>query len=235
MVQKIIKSTLLAFFFICKLTSQVVNYGDMYLMQNTPVKTFFNFQNTATGDLLQDGSLYVNANFKNEGLVRYNVAQNGTTFFSGNQTQIIEGSETSYFQNIVFDNITSTAPFHLASNINIGKNASFKNGIIDADTYNGKMIFDENAFHSNASNLSFVDGKVENLGNLQFEFPIGDEIYFRPSINNKAGDDKNIYTTQFFFKIQEPCTHIQVKIQKFSLLTKRNTGILFKTKELKKK
>lgn len=64
MVQKIIKSTLLAFFFICKLTSQVVNYGDLYVMQNTPVKTFFNFQNTATGDLLQDGSFYVNANLK---------------------------------------------------------------------------------------------------------------------------------------------------------------------------
>ncbi|MBO9586339.1 MAG: gliding motility-associated C-terminal domain-containing protein [Flavobacterium sp.] len=204
MAKKNLISIVLLIFLINKLASQTVNIGELTVAPNTQFSTLSDFENTINGDLLQDGNFYAYANFKNDGLITYTNTTNGTTFFSGKQIQLINGTQTAHFQNVVFDNISSTVPFHLATIINIGKNSAFKKGIIDAESFNGKMVFEENAFHTDASNLSFVDGKVENLGNLQFEFPIGDDLYFRPSLHEKAADIQNAYTTQYFLKNAGP-------------------------------
>lgn len=200
MIKKYIKSSILILFFISGLSAQTVNYGDLSISPSALFATVSDFNNTPGGDLLNDGNFIAYANFKNDGLVTYSNPSNGKTSFIGTQIQLIEGLEIAHFQNILFDNKSALAPFHLSTSIEIGNNAAFKNGIIDADSFNGKMIFDVNAFHSDASNLSFVDGKVENLGSLDFEFPVGDDIYFRPSYNEKGTNINNIYTTQYFFK-----------------------------------
>lgn len=199
-----LKISIILIFFIGNLRAQTVNIGDLSILNNTDFSTFFNFENTAAGDVINDGRFYVYSNFKNDGLVTFTNTENGTTIFRGTQIQLIEGSQNAHFQNIVFDNTSAITPFHLNTIINVGKNVSFKNGIVDAESFNGKMVFEENAFHSDASNLSFVDGKVENLGNLKFEFPVGDDVYFRPSIHEKAADPQNIYTTQYQFKNAGP-------------------------------
>lgn len=180
--------------------AQTVNTGVLTIEPNTDFSTLSAFENKVSGDVLHSGNLYVYADFKNDGLFTYTDLSNGKTSFLGKQMQLIEGLEIAHFQNILFDNTSALAPFHLNTAIEIGNNAAFKNGIIDAASYNGKMIFDDNAFHSDASNLSFVDGKVENLGNLEFEFPVGDDVYFRPSYNDKSANANNIYTTQYFFE-----------------------------------
>lgn len=195
-----LKISILAIFFITKLSSQTVNLGELAINANTQFATIFDFDNKPNGDLLIDGDFIAYANFNNDGLVTYSTPSNGKTFFIGQKLQLIEGLQTAHFQNILFDNKSAIVPFHLSTLIEIGNNAAFKNGIIDAASFNGKMIFDDNAFHTDASNLSFVDGKVENLGNLNFEFPIGDDVYFRPSYHDKAVDINNAYTTQYFFE-----------------------------------
>nr|WP_294783354.1 gliding motility-associated C-terminal domain-containing protein [uncultured Flavobacterium sp.] len=216
MITKNIKIIILALFFICKSVSQTVNTGDLSIAPNTQFATLYNFENKPTGDLLQDGIFYAYANFKNDGLVTYTDTANGVTNFFGQQIQLINGTEVSHFQNVVFDNVSAVDAFQLATIINIGKNSSFKNGIVDAETFNGKMVFEQNAFHTDASNLSFVDGRVENLGNLEFEFPVGDDVYFRPSMHSRAANSQNIYTTQYSFKNAGP-THPY---------TSKETGIL---------
>lgn len=200
MIKKYIKIGIIAILCLENLSAQTVNTGDLSISPNTQFSTLFDFDNKSNGDLLIDGDFIAYANFKNDGLVTYSAAGNGQTFFTGQKVQLIEGAEIAHFQNIVFDNKSASVPFHLSTLIEIGNNAAFKNGIIDAETFNGKMIFDQNAFHSDASNLSFVDGKVENIGNLDFEFPIGDDVYFRPSYHDKSADANNIYTTQYSFK-----------------------------------
>lgn len=199
-----IKIIILILFCFNDLTAQTVNIGDLSITPNTQFSTLFDFDNKPSGDVLNDGNFYAYANFKNDGMTTYSNVSNGKTFFIGQKIQLIEGLEIAHFQNILFDNKSAIAPFHLSTTIEIGNNAEFKNGIIDADSFNGKMIFDDNAFHSDASNLSFVDGKVENLGNLNFEFPVGDDVYFRPSYHDKAADTQNVYTTQYFFKNAGP-------------------------------
>jgi gliding motility-associated-like protein len=197
--QNYLKINIIAIFFVGKLSAQTVNLGDLAINPNTQFSTLFDFDNKPNGDLLIDGDFIAYANFNNDGLITYSTPSNGNTFFIGQKLQLIEGLETAHFQNVFFDNTSGIVPFHLSTSIEIGNNAAFKNGIIDASSFNGKMIFDDNAFHTDASNLSFVDGKVENLGNLNFEFPIGDDVYFRPSFHDKAADINNAYTTQYFF------------------------------------
>lgn len=190
----------LSLLFMGKIAGQTVNTGDLSVAPNTQLSTLFSFDNKSSGDVLIDGSFIAYANFNNDGLVTYSNTSTGKTFFIGTQQQLISGTEVAHFQNIVFENISGLVPFQLNTIIEIGKNAEFKKGIVDADTYNGKMIFDQNAFHTDASNLSFVDGKVENKGNLDFEFPVGDQFYFRPSYHEKGANVNNAYTTQYFLQ-----------------------------------
>jgi gliding motility-associated-like protein len=196
--------SIISMFSVDKLTAQTVNLGDLSISNNTSFVTVSNFDNKPTGDFLIDGSFIVYADFNNDGLVTYSNSSKGKTFFIGSAVQIIKGQEIPHFQNIVFDNTSALVPFDLSTSIEIGSNAQFKNGIIDAASHNSKMIFGPNAFHSDASNMSFVDGKVENLGDLDFEFPIGDNFYFRPSYHDKGTNANNIYTTQYFFENTGP-------------------------------
>lgn len=200
MIQIYIRTGIVSLFFIGSLSAQTINKGDLSIVSNTQFVTLFDFDNKATGDFLIDGDFIAYGDFNNDGLVTYSNSSNGKTFFIGNKPQLIKGTQIAHFQNVLFDNKSGLAPFYLSTSIEIGNNAAFKNGIVDASSYNGKMIFDQNAFHSDASNLSFVDGKVENKGNLDFEFPIGDDVYFRPSYHEKATNINNIYTTQYFFE-----------------------------------
>nr|WP_315221858.1 gliding motility-associated C-terminal domain-containing protein [uncultured Flavobacterium sp.] len=193
-----IKIVVLLLFLMGEVSAQTVNIGDLSIAPNTQFVTLFDFNNTATGDFLNDGNCIVYANFKNDGLTTYSNSSNGRTFFIGLQQQLIEGTQISHFQNIVFDNKTSLIPIHLATTIAIGNQAEFNTGIVDAASFNGKMIFNENAFHSNVSDLSFVDGKVEKIGSEIFEFPIGDNVFFRPSYNGTGTNSSNAYTTQYF-------------------------------------
>ncbi|KAF2516240.1 gliding motility-associated C-terminal domain-containing protein [Flavobacterium zhairuonense] len=194
-----IKLGILLLFFISKIASQTVNIGELSIASSTAFSTVSDFVNETSGDVLIDGNFYAYSNFKNNGLVTYDDNSAGKTFFTGTRVQLIEGSEIPHFQNVEFDNKSVLVPFSLMTSINIGSNVTFKNGIIDADSFNTKMIFEQNAFHTDASNLSFVDGQVENIGNLNFEFPIGDNYYFRPTYHDKSTSLNNVYTTQYFF------------------------------------
>lgn len=185
--------------FSTKFSAQTVNIGELSIAPNTLVATLFDFENKPSGDFLNDGNFYVYSNFKNDGLVTFTDSADGKTFFIGQKIQSIEGLETAHFQNTEFNNLSDKTPFQLKTSIMINKMAAFKNGIVDGASYNGKMIFDQNGFHSDASNLSFVDGQVENIGNLDFEFPVGDNFYFRPTYHDKASNVSNVYTTQYFF------------------------------------
>jgi gliding motility-associated-like protein len=190
-----------AFVFFCtgQLFAQTVNVGELSIAPNSQFSTVFDFDNKVNGDVLNDGNLYVYANFKNDGLFTFTDSNSGKTFFIGNKPQVINGDAISGFQNIEFQNSSGTVPFQLTTTIEINKLAAFKTGIINGSNNIGKIVFNENATYSDASNLSFVDGRVEKKGTQKFEFPIGDDVYFRPSISD-GNNSNNSYTTEYFFE-----------------------------------
>lgn len=180
--------------------AQTVNIGELVILPNTQFSTVFDFENKPQGDFLNDGNFYAYANFKNDGLTTYSDLSNGFLFFIGNKQQLIGGEAISGFQNVEFNNASDKKPFHLETIIAVNKEAVFKNGIVDCSNGIGKIIFNENAFHSETSNLSFVDGRVEKIGSEKFEFPVGDDVYYRPSLNEVNKEANGIYTTEYFFE-----------------------------------
>ena len=197
---KSVLSVIMIFLLSQKGQAQFVNEGALKVVDNTILSMYMNCDNKVSGNFINDGQVHVFENYNNDGVVSYSEKSLGTIFFAGEQEQVITGSQVADFQNIVFNNLTSLAPFKLKTTISVGNNSDFKYGIINAADYNGKFIFNENASHSEARDQSFVDGMVQKKGTNEFQFPVGDEYFFRPSYHAANSSLQNTYTTQYFNK-----------------------------------
>lgn len=187
------------------LQAQLLNPDQIKVASGTLVSVHFDFNNTATGEFINDGQVHIFNHWTNDGKVGFTPSQQGTTYFTGHEEQIIDGeipstSVYSRFKNVMFNNTYASTPFLLATDISVSGNANFQKGIIDADSYNGKVIFESNAAHTNTSNNSFVDGRVTKIGTAAFEYPVGDANYYRPSIHENSGDNSDIYTSHYFLQ-----------------------------------
>lgn len=183
-----------------KTNAQFINKGDLKISDKTILSVYMDCDNESYGDFVNDGYLHVFNNWNNDGKVSFTQEMSGKTFFVGSQQQQISGSTVAAFQNIVFDNLTSLVPFDLKTTIEVATNTDFQNGIVNAGDYDGKLIFNENASHSNVGNQSFIDGMVQKRGSEMFEFPVGNQLYFRPSYGAATSSEKNSFTTQYFYQ-----------------------------------
>lgn len=188
---------------------QFSNYGAFQIKNNTILWIDMDYENFPKGEFVNDGLVYALRNFQNDGIVSYTDSKStGQTTFGGSQIQRIFGSQISDFQKVVFASESSDLiPFQLETSISVGDNSDFLLGIINADQYKSKMIFKAGAFHKNASDLSFVDGMVEKTGREEFQFPVGNDLYFRPSYHASAGSS-GVYTTQYFYKDSNTSDHL---------------------------
>lgn len=183
--------------------AQFSNVGEVIINNGTILSVYEDYDNNASGTFTNDGLVYIFKNWNNNGIVDFtNIASRGTTFFNGADGQFIEGDRQSNFQNIQFDNSFENAPFYLGTKISVNNIAEFKNGIVNGiDLPGALMIFNENASHEKTSDKSFVDGKVQKVGQKDFQFPVGSDKFFRPTIHAASSlGNENIYTTQYFHK-----------------------------------
>lgn len=196
---------MVVFYPLFSLQAQLLNPDQIMVASGTLVSIHFDFKNTATGEFINDGQVHIFNHWTNEGKVSFTPAQQGTTYFTGHEEQIIDGEIPSAFvysrfKNVTFNNTYAATPFLLAADISVSGNADFKKGIIDADSYNGKVIFESNATHTNTSNNSFVDGKVAKIGTAAFEYPVGDANYYRPSLHENSGNNADTYTSHYYLQ-----------------------------------
>ncbi|MDA6071051.1 gliding motility-associated C-terminal domain-containing protein [Flavobacterium sp. AC] len=205
-------TTIFCFLFYCSLANlqaQLLNPDQIKVAPGTIVSVYFDFKNTSGGEFINDGQVHIFNHWTNDGKVYFTPSQQGTTYFTGNEEQIIDGDLPSpavytRLKNVVFNNNSGASPFLLATDISVSGNSNFQKGIIDADSYNGKVIFESNAVHSNTSNNSFVDGRVTKLGTAAFEYPVGDANYYRPSIHANSADNLDSYTSHYFLQNSDP-------------------------------
>ncbi|KRD09180.1 hypothetical protein ASE21_15170 [Flavobacterium sp. Root901] len=200
MIKICIKATILSFFSTLGTSGQTVNVGDLAVMSNTKFSTVSDFVNKKSGNFSNDGSFLVYSNFLNDGLVTYSNSSNGKTLFIGSKKQLIDGQSLTHFQDVLFDNLSESSPFDLNNIIVIGNSVEFKRGIVNAKGLDSAIIFDQQATHSGAGDLSFVDGKTEKKGTSVFEFPVGDKNFYRPLYTGSGSDANTVLTTQYFFE-----------------------------------
>ena len=175
----------------------VVNTGVMFVSPNETLSTHFDFSNTKEGSVVNDGTVYFFRHFNNDGYFSFTKkskdAPKGTTVFSRYNeeegVQLISGNAMTEFYDVELKNKTPKMAFDLKNNIGVYGVLHFNEGIIKVDeTLNpeldlsyGMLTFHQGAQAFNTSDLSHAEGKVEKIGNENFEYPVGDQTYYRPA------------------------------------------------------
>jgi len=145
------------------------------------------FVNSATGSLINNGTVWYSHNFTNDGVVDFvnTLATNpALSQFTGTTIQHIAGAGATRFYNLLFNNQLSVDAFSLEQNISIAHQADFTKGIVKAvqttpETVMNILKFEDGATCTNASDNSYVDGFVSKVGNSAFTFPIGSGGFYR--------------------------------------------------------
>ncbi len=182
-------------------TAQTTNVGELTIMPNTQMSVVDNYNNTTTASFMNDGELWVYANFNNDGLLSYfDVANNGLTRFQGNVVQQISGSALSELNNVLFNNPSALNAFQLSGTISIANQADFDLGIVQNDGFGGAITFQNMADHINTSNDSHVDGLVYKEGDTGFNFPIGDAGFYRAAAITASNTATNVFASKYIFE-----------------------------------
>lgn len=183
-------------------SAQTVNTGELSITPGTEVGILEEFDNSITGDFVNDGELYLFDHYNNDGLVSFSKDKNfGTTFMVGKKGyQDISGSVPMEWNNAVFNNAVIQPAFRLSNEIRISGKATFQTGIVDSDNNGGSMVFEQNATHDKTSDLSHVDGIVRKNGNTEFVFPIGDGGFYRYARISSPQKMESAYSGHYFFK-----------------------------------
>jgi gliding motility-associated-like protein len=182
--------------------SQTINTGTLYIGSGTQMSSVAILDNKVSGDLVNDGELFVYSHYNNDGLV---------TFTTGNTTGItrmrgmfgyqdVSGDSPMEWNNAEFNNRKVQPAFHLSNRLSIYGKANFYQGIIDVDTYGGLVVFENGSNHVNTSNDSHVDGLVRKNGNGAFVYPIGDKSKYRFSGISAPDKVVDAFSGKYFFE-----------------------------------
>ncbi len=180
--------------------AQTVNSGELFVRPNTLFSVLHSFNNTATGSFYNDGAFYVYSHFNNDGVVDFLEPNSGETYFLGDYIQKITGSQTSYFNNVLFDNGVNTPyAFELSGAISIANEADFFQGIINNRDFGGQVAFETYGTHINASGNSFVNGLVQKEGDTAFEFPVGDQQFYRYAAISAPDGVSSVFSADYIY------------------------------------
>lgn len=192
----------------------LVNQGVIFVASNEILATRFDFINTAEGKVVNDGTVYFFRNFNNDGYYEFSglgkSKSNSKAVFSRYEgeegIQTISGNAFSKFFDIELNNSQSEVAFDLKNSIDVFGTLNFNNGIIRVDESKnpatndsyGILTFHQGALATNTSDRSHAEGKVEKIGSEPFEFPIGDQKYFRQATIG-APKDKETVVAEYRF------------------------------------
>ncbi len=197
------KVLLTIFIFPLSLFAQTTNHGKLYVSPNTVMSVVEDFDNRDSGDFMNDGDLVLYSHYNNEGLVTFNAkSPTGVTRLYGKSgVQNISGGAPMDWNNVEFYNQSSDPFFALTNQVSIFGKADFLNGIVKNDGRSDVLIFEKNATHQNAGDLSHVDGYVKKNGNqTDFMFPIGNKDYYAYCVISDASNPSNAYYGKFNFE-----------------------------------
>ncbi len=170
-------------------TNSNFNLMPVKVIGDININTGSTFTVTGTGIELQ-GNLNCNGTYTN----------NFTTsklLLSGNKVQSINGSGNISTNNFEFNKIGGNIT--LNNNVNVYGNLKLLSGIAYTNS-SAKIIIQDNATTSNASDISYINGPVQKIGDDAFTFPVGKSGNYQPvsmnaGINNLPGD---AFTAEYF-------------------------------------
>ena len=214
-------------------TSDMINQGVFFVSSEDLISVMGTFENTDSGDVINDGTTIYYQNFVNDGLygISNNITTANTLFLSEGiiyAPKLITGNGLSSFYNVEFNSSLSKMAFDLKNNIDASGIVDFQNGIVSVDsTYNpvtkvshGMFTFKKGAQAMNVDESSHVDGFVEKIGDDPFVFPIGHDEKYRPVSISGTKDKKNVFVGRYVYN---DVSFFENRINKVGALNKINT------------
>ena len=195
---KHIKYTLIVFLLIYKQGSfaQTTNTGQLIILTGTEVSIEDDFTNTSTSSLINNGEISIFKNFTNNGVLSYSIGNTTSgVHFTGTTQQIVAGSQPSVFYTLFINNSTPGSAINLTGNIHVFNLVNFNQGIVENNS--GAFIFEENSNHINTSDISYVNGIVQKIGDTTFEFPIGDGQTYKKLKISAPASTSDVFSAQY--------------------------------------
>ncbi len=179
-------------FITVKVLNDLVINGTLKIEPNAHVFVTGNMTNNGNFDL--KGNAYLVSNYLNNSALNLT---NGTLHFVSSSTSQILGTVQPNFFNLVLNKPNSL--LMLAQKTGISGNLQFITGKIQSSVTNF-LIFQDNASHSLSNDYSFVEGKVQKIGNDPFVFPIGKNNRFAPAelVVLSNTDVQDHFTAEYF-------------------------------------
>ena len=196
-------STLLLVLFVVRSNAQMTNLGQMFTSQNTDVSVLQNFVNKDTATVINNGNLYLDKDFNNNGIVTFTNDESAKTIFKGIENQKIIGDGITEFFNLKVDNNSKKTSIKLNKEIGVYGEANFQEGIIERLS-KGKAVFKPGAFHNNLNDDSYIDNKVFKEGNEAFIFPVGHnnlgEFITRYTSISAPNNSKDVFSAEYIWE-----------------------------------
>ncbi|MHC5202809.1 gliding motility-associated C-terminal domain-containing protein, partial [Myroides sp. LJL119] len=163
---------------------KMVNQGVISVADGGLMSTIYPFDNTSTGNVTQDGTVYFYHDFNNDNLYSHTSnANNSTAIFTPYEqrvgTQVISGVSISEFNHVVLNNSMPVMAFDLKNAMDVNGSVDFQDGIIQVDSLIGSLTFHQGAIGINPSDKSHAEGTVEKIGKESFQYPKGDKGLYR--------------------------------------------------------
>lgn len=164
----------------------------------TIVGNFVSQTNVTDGQIDNQSTIQVSGNWTNNNSTS-NVfsTQAGEVELNGSAAQIIDGSQTTSFNNLIVNNTSTGITCNIETKVD--GNLTLTDGIIYTSGAN-TLTIEDNATSTSGSNASFVDGPMKKIGNDNFVFPVGDGVkWARIGVDNSASANTNTeFTAQYF-------------------------------------
>lgn len=166
------------------------NASPVKVMGNVIIKAGNTFSVTGTG-------LEVQGNFISNGVYTH-ASSTSRLLFSGSIDQDVSGTGT--ISTYIFELNKPGGQTTVNNNMNVFGNLKLVSGIVYT-TPSAKIIVEDNATTTNASDISFISGPIQKKGNDAFLFPVGKGNNYQP-VGMNVGSGAQVtdaFTAEYFY------------------------------------
>jgi hypothetical protein len=198
------------------------NRGNLQIHTGATVSVFGNFTNTASAQLVNQGSLYAKRNITND-----QSSMPGTTgslILNGSVGQTLDGTQPFMTANLTTDNSNGVL---LNTNLIVSSVHTYSNGLITTSATPNYLVYEAGSSHTGSNDSRHVNGWVKKIGSTDFTFPVGNAIYLRTigiaNLSSAAEFNCNYRSnTQNIYNLAAPL--VQVDAQEYWQLDRISGG-----------
>lgn len=146
----------------------LTNSGNLRLHAGASLTGFGGFDNTSSGALVNDGTLYIKGNLSNS---QASMAPGtGTLQLNGTGIQTVGGTQPFRVFNFVSANGVGIT---LNNDLYVSGVHTFNNGVITTSATPNYLVYEAGSSYSGDADTRHVNGWVKKKGNTAFVFPVG--------------------------------------------------------------